>query len=160
MTAPHRLPVPDRIRVNNPAAGANFSFTNTDGGLLLVRAVTFLLTTSAAVANRIVGLSVAIDGTTWLATSTGLAQAASLAVPYSAFCTASSPAITVAGVNLPWKDDGVLLRQGHVLSSVTAAIDVADQYSAIVLDVLRYLPDYPYAAQPYPTGYGIDTQET
>lgn len=157
MTTPHRLPTPDRIRVPNPAAGANFSFTNTDGGILLVRAVTFLLTTSAAVANRVVGLNVAIDGLTWLATSTGLAQAASLTVPYTAFCATSSPAVSVAGVCLPWRDSGVLLRQGHVLSSVTAAIDVADQYSAIVLDVLRYLPDYPYAAQPFLAGYELDT---
>lgn len=155
MTTPHKLPVPDRIRVTTPAAGANFTFTNSDGGLLLVRSVSFVFTTSAAVANRFVGLTVSADVDTWLRTSAGIAQAASLAVGYSAFGSANSAAVSTAGVCLPWRDEGVLLRQGHVLASVTAAIDAADQYSGIVLDVLRYLPDYLYQSGPYLAAYNL-----
>ena len=157
MTTPHNFPAPDRIVVPNPAPGANFTFTNTDGGLLIVRSVAFTLTTSVAVANRVAGLAVAIDGKTVISTSAGAAQVASLVVPYSAFGNGATPTATVAGVAIPWRDDGVLIRQGFTLSSVTAAIDAADQYSAIVLDVLRYLPDYPYAAGPYRAGYTIET---
>lgn len=159
MTTPHNLPAHDRIRVTAPAAGANWSFTNTDGGILILRAVTFLFTTSAVAANRIVGLKVTTDQDTWLNTSTGLAQIASLAVPYSAFAGSESAAISTAGVALPWRDDGVLIGRGDTIASVTAAIDVGDQYSAIVMDVLRYLPDYPYAAQPYREGYNMNVGE-
>lgn len=156
MTTPHNMPIPDRIRVATPAPGANWAFTNADGGLLIIRAVSFLLTASAVAGNRVVGLQISIDGLPWLTTSIGQAQIASTAVPYCAFSSGASPTTALAGTVLPWRDDGVLIGRGHTLASLTTAIDAGDQYSAIVLDVLRYAPDYPYAAQPYRSGYTID----
>lgn len=155
MTDSDKLPIPDQIVVTPPAAGSDWSFTNSDGGLLLVRAATFTLTTSAAVANRVVALQVANDSRVYLRTSNGQAQAASLARIYCAFAPVASAADN-AGVDLiPWRNDGVLLGRGHKLSSVTALIDVADAYTAIVLDVLRYLPSYDGPQQPMPGPYTI-----
>ena len=151
--------VPDLIDVATPAAGANWTFTNDRGELILVRAVNFVLVTSAVAANRVVGLRVVADTRVRLRTAAGPSHVASLTIGYCAFCAAGSTVASVAGVSIPWRDDGVLLRPGDVLASVTAAIDAGDQYSAIALDVMRYSPEYPGPYGPVPGDYTIQ-QET
>lgn len=157
---PRRMGVPDRIAIPAPVAGANWSFTNDHGELIIVRSASFVFTTSAVVANRVVGLTLSNGEVIWLRTSTGLAQAASLVIGYCAFGSGSSAAISPAGVSIPWRDDGVLIRQGHVLASVTAAIDPGDTYTAIILDVVRLSPDYPYGGAPYRVGYSAEVEPT
>lgn len=155
MTQPRNLPVPDRIRVTPPAAGAEWTFTNADGGLILVRSVLYQLVTSAVVANRVTGLTVNIDGAPWLRTTANTAQVASLTRTYCAFGSASLTADNAIAVVMPWRDNGVLLRQGHSIGSVSLLLDAGDQYSGIVLDVLRYLPTYDNPQQPSIGDYAI-----
>lgn len=156
MTSPLRkLPTPDRIRVPNPTPGANFSFTNDKGELILVRSVAFQLVTSAVVATRLVTVTVSVDGLTWWLTSNTLGQAASLTRTWSGWGTQTSSVDSAGGNMFPWRDSGVLLRQGHVLASVITAIDVGDQLSNVVLDVLRFSPEYDQFRPPYVGDYGI-----
>lgn len=156
MTNPLRkLPTPDRIRVPNPAAGTNWSFANDKGELLLVRSVSFQLVTSAVVATRLITVTVAIDSLVWWLTSNTLGQAASLTRTWSGWGTQTSSADNANGNMFPWRDSGVLLRQGHVIASAITALDAGDQLSNITLDALRFSPEYEQFRPPYVGDYAI-----
>ena len=155
MSQPRNLPIPDRIKVLTPAVGADWVFTNQDGGLILVRSVLYQLGTSAVVANRVTGLTVNVDGAPWLRTTANTSQVASLTRTYCAFGSASFTVDNGIVVILPWREDGVLLRQGHTLGSVSLALDAGDQYTGIQLDVLRFLPTYDNPQEPYVGGYAV-----
>jgi hypothetical protein len=129
--------------ITTPAAGAEFSFTNTRGNLLRIDSIAFQLVTSAVVANRSVSLA-CTDGTNawWRSPASGV-QAASLTQRYAAF-PGASPGTTgtiVQVVQLP--DEGLHLHPGFVLSSLTGLIDAGDQYSAILFRA-QELPLGPY----------------
>lgn len=118
-----------------PAAGQDFSLpiSTTDRVLLLAIAAT--LTTSAAVANRRPALAFKDQSAgVWWSADAGYPQAASLAVTYSwarGASVAADPTIaTLERVSLPipW----ARLEVNDTVETITALIDVADQWSAIV----------------------------
>lgn len=156
MTNPLRkLPTPDRVRVPNPAAGFNWSFTSDKGELILVRSVAFQLQTSAVVATRLITVTAAVDGLVWWLTSNTLGQATTLTRTWSGWGTQQSTADNANGNMFPWRDGGVLLRQGHVLASAITLLDAGDQLSNITLDVLRFSPEYEQFRPPYVGDYTI-----
>jgi hypothetical protein len=156
MQIPKHAPIRRRIDVPNPAAGANWSATASQGGAWLVRGVAMVLTTSAAVANRLVGLQGTEGTDVTFSISASAVQAASLANRYQAFTGATSQAGASGVLTLGWPNEGLYLPIGCTLSSTTALIDVADQYSAIVLDVVEYPGTYPVYLDPIPGGYSFD----
>lgn len=143
-------PVRDKLLVPTPAPGADWSFTNDHGEILLVRTVTYTLVTSAAVATRIPGLISGYDVITWWGSAPAATQVGSLTRRYSAWPGASPGADSPVAITMPLPDVGLVLQQGYTLSSSTAAIQAADQYQAIVLDVIRYVPVLPEHHEPFP----------
>lgn len=138
----------------NPAAGAEISITPSGLGFWRILSLVFTLTTSAVVANRAPSLA-ASDGTSRYWRSGAVAVlAASLAGDWSAF-----PGSTAAGsangvTHLAFPEGGLLLPPGYRLTTVTAGIDVADQYSAVAALVEELLTgegstiDLPYFGSP------------
>lgn len=127
-----------QITVPNPAAGADWRFTSDGQGNRRIIAYRAILTASAAVANRIPAF-VLSDGQDDFATiPTTQAITAAQAAIFSAIN--GSGLVTQAGgpILVPSPTDGWLLLPGWSLRTVTAAIDVADQWSAIKLLVVEY----------------------
>jgi hypothetical protein len=123
--------------VTPPAAGAEFQLTPKGQGGWLVQSIAYTLTTSVAVANRLPALVVS-DGTTpFMRFEAPAAIPASIAARFQAY-EGAFPTVGSGGlVTLSWPGRGVWLPQGYTLTSATAAIDIADQYSAIVAYVLE-----------------------
>lgn len=156
MTNPLRkLPTPDLVTVPNPAAGNNFTFTNDKGELILLRGITFTLATSAVVANRFAALQVTADQKTVIKVGSMVAQVASITRSYCAYTGTQSTADAPGGIVFPWRDSGILLRQGYQLSSAVVAMDPGDTITGIFLDMLRFSPEYEQFRPPYVGDYGI-----
>lgn len=121
------------VQVTNPAAGADWGATVPAGKYWIVRACTFLFSTSATVANRLVRLILyAADGTTPIFVSDqGTAQAASQANSrYSAGQGLGSQGTTnPRTITLP----SIVLAPGCKIGTSTALIDAGDTYTAINL---------------------------
>lgn len=128
--------------IPNPAAGAELIITPDGQGGWRVVYLAFTFTASAAVANRNVALR-ATDGTlnTFEATQAGV-QAAASAVRYVAYPGAVPAALAAGAVVLPMPDEGIILGQSWQIRTATALIDVADQYSSVVV-VVEELPSGP-----------------
>lgn len=114
----------------NPAAGADWTYTLTAAGQLAAIISTFV--TSAAVANRFPAVQIQ-DGSghvLWQV-QTPSAQIASLTHLYG---LGPQVGMNAAGntVMLPIPP-GLVLPAGAIVKSVTTAIDVADQWSNVVL---------------------------
>lgn len=121
-----------------PAAGADWTYSCPGQGLQRIVALRALFTASAAVANRLPSL-VLSDGTDDYAASTvGTAITAGLASPVTTWPGASSFGPAAGPLGIPAPTDGWLLLPGWSIRTVTAAIDVADQWSAIFLWVVEY----------------------
>lgn len=126
------------IKVANPAAGADFVFTVEGGRIWQPVAVRALLTTSAAVANRVVNLNVT-DGNDTLATLPN--QGPQVASQVDAYTWAdgydlaggSIAAVGSVATGLP----PLALPAGYTLRGSTLALDVADQWSACTLFVIE-----------------------
>src|SRR5689334_22594222 len=133
------------IPAATPAAGGEVAFLNNTGNVLRVQSVTFQLVTSAVAGNRSVSLA-ADDGTStyWRSVASGV-QAASLTQRYSAGIGAAlgGSGTIVQMIELP--QTGVLLYPGHVLRTLTGALDVGDQYGAITVQA-EELPQGPFSA--------------
>lgn len=120
-----------------PAAGANLGIVVPGEGAWIIRTVRFQLVTSAAVANRQVQLAVSDGQQEYLRVATGAQQVASLTTVYTfgpGLGTVTGPGTAVATASLP---AGLVLYPGFVLSTVVAAIDVADQISGVALRVVE-----------------------
>lgn len=156
MTSPKYQPMRDRIIVPTPAVGTNWSFNNDHGEHLLVRSVLFTLVTSAVVATRVVGMQIAADTTVWYKTAAATGQVASLTRSYMAIPNGTAGGDSAAAIMMAWSQDGVLIPPGHVLSATTVALDVGDQYSAVVLDVYRFSPALEGWTAPVPNIYRYD----
>lgn len=131
------------IRLGDPAAGADWSLE--PGGQRWWRVTSFVATlvTSAVVANRRVRFEARSGERTWLRAPTAADQAATLTVVYTGHtaCTARGIVDGTQVVELPSR--GVLVRPGDTFRPVTAAIDVADRWSAVSImceEVVSGLP--------------------
>lgn len=116
--------------VGNPAAGADWSFVVPATRQLIC--VTALLTTAVAVANRTPQLKLATaTPVTIVLSPLAPAQVASLADTYVWFPGAPLSAAAAATITAPIPT--VTLAANSTIGTVTAGIQAADQWSAIVL---------------------------
>lgn len=114
-----------------PAAGAEWSMTPIRLGTWLLKRLCFTFVTSIAVANRIPSLQVFDGNAVTFRCGAPAAILTGVTTQFVGF-NGANPNATAGGiVTLSWPENGLMLRQGDVLSSVTAGLDVADQYSAI-----------------------------
>ncbi len=122
---------PQVVRVASPAAGAGFNYRAQQGATENVRAVSFQLVTSAAVANRVPRLDLQ-DGDNLVVVSVQatVAQAASLTAFWT-FQVGVGAAIVGAGnvTALPLPD--LFMPDGFRWVLSVGAVDVADQVSAV-----------------------------
>lgn len=159
MPRPRWTPTPRRVNVATPAAGANWTQLNDSGGGWLVRGIAYTLVTSAAVANRLNGVTATAGEDVWFRTTAQLVQTATLTRGYSAWPGSPATTVDAGALLMPWPTDGLWLPPGHVLASTVALIDVADQLSLIVLDVIEYPETLPAHMLPMPYTYTEDDQE-
>jgi hypothetical protein len=129
--------VPEIIKASaDPAAGGEIVYTADED--MTIHSLTFTLTTSAIVNNRIVTLR-ADDGNpanTFFWVSSPANHAASTTLPYSA--VEGVPTATITGlilIALPAL--GLKLRKGDRLRTVTTLLDVGDNYTAMTIQAER-----------------------
>ncbi len=116
--------------VGNPAAGADWTYTQAAGTRSRIQAITAVLTTSAAVANRQVTLTITVNSVAY-SIAVGATQAASLSVRYSFGPGAPTQAAVIQTRLSTGLPVDLSLASANTISVSTAAIDVADQWSAI-----------------------------
>ena len=123
------------LSVSPPGAGANFSLQLDDRFIFRVKVVRFRLTTSAAVANRLVTLRVTPPSFNPFGFPAGGVQAASLALFYTCAWFGGPIANDAFGgyVQLPYFE----VEEGTVISSAVSLIDVADAIDQIFVTGLR-----------------------
>lgn len=132
--------VPRILTVPTPAAGADWSITVPAGVVWEIQTIKARLVTAVAVANRGAVLVVNDSILDVFSAATGLVQAASLttdhvfAREYGAAVTGSGSAVAIAS----WPN--VPLLSAWKITSLTTAIQAADQWSAIVLYVVELRP--------------------
>lgn len=118
-------------QVANPAAGTDWALAVPGGNVWAVKAITAVLTTSAAVANRAAKLQVNTgDGIVWSANAAA-PQTASLTWRWS-WAPGDGYANSAAGVanNAPFPLD-LFLMPGYTIQTLTLNMDVADAWSSI-----------------------------
>lgn len=123
---------------NAPAAGAEINLTPDEGGLWRITWLLFTFTASVAVANRNIAVTVDDGNAVVQRYTTANVQAASSANTYGAYPGVTPGALVGGLVLLAMPDEGIILDQGWHLRTVTALIDVADQYSAITATIEMY----------------------
>lgn len=127
------------IQNATPAAGADWTVTVPNGARWRVRSVDARLTTSAAVATRDVDIIVTDPGAVEVyAASAAVTQLASLAVRY-VFADVPFNAPTDAARSIVPAIPDLILFAGWKISSVTANIQVADQWTTQVIYVEEWL---------------------
>jgi len=122
-------------QVDQPAAGADWKFTPSTSDHVRLLTVTAQLATAVAVANRLPALAFEDqNGLTYWSADTVVPQAASLTVRYSwsrnMSLSVASAVVTGERISAGMPDEWLL--PGDTVSSVTAAIAAADQWSSIV----------------------------
>lgn len=123
--------IPRKLLVQQPAAGADWTYKHGGPSWLLIRSVTWQLVTSAAVANRASRMQVKFGTDLVAQYAPSAVQAASLTVVYTAAdCGLSSgdPATIMVGLN-----SQLFIADNMTLGSNTANIQAADQISAIAI---------------------------
>lgn len=127
------------LQIANPAAGANWIATVPTNARWRIRAATFVLVTSAAVATRIVELD-ALDnaGNILNVFPPFSSQAASLNFRYNVSNVTANPAPDNTQVNIPIYADLQLMAAWKFQSAVQA-IQAADQLSSIFLTIEEWI---------------------
>jgi hypothetical protein len=115
-----------------PAAGANISEVMPAGARREILSVAFSLTTSAAVANRQVALTLDDGANIFFRDSPAQTQAASLTDNYSFAEGQSKLAAPLAADIMGNLPGGNRMLAGYRMRTVTTLIDAADQYTAPV----------------------------
>lgn len=154
-------PIQRIVKISDPTAGAEISFTPSGGGGVLFRSLRFRLVASAAAANRAVSLSVTNGTDEWFRSRANVTQIATEDRVYGGYEGASAGATGAAVVALDFPSNGLWVPRGHTLRTITASIDVGDQFSAIAGYGIEFpsgpewelWPVYPYMAMwpPYPS---------
>lgn len=121
------------VAVPQPAAGADWTLTIPAGHVYRLLSLYAVLASSAVVATRVARLAFTDGARTFLDLSAGASQVASLTRRY-AWLPSVGPSAVGSGILSALPD--VALGAGWTIASLTDAIDVGDQWSAIVLNVL------------------------
>lgn len=121
------------IRIDRPAAGANWS--TRPGGQRTWRVVSLVarLVTSVAAGDRRVRLQATDGENPYFVAESHLAHPASTTVDYAAHTGSAVTAVDNLVLPLPLPSAGLIVRPGALLEVVTTNLDVADQWSAIVV---------------------------
>lgn len=128
------------VQVANPAAGQEFTLKSPGQGLWRVISLTFTFTTSAAVANRRVGLIGDDQTDVYFAGSSSVDLTAGVGTRVCAFSGAVATGALGGVVTIALPQGGAILQPGHRLRSSTLNLDVADAYTAI----RALVQEYPY----------------
>lgn len=119
------------LNIVAPAAGGVFTFTVEGGILAKVLTAFCTFTTSAAVANRVPGITIQDpDGFTVYGDAGGAVVAASTAARF-AFGTAVPQGVSAQGNRLTAPLPDLFLPAGYRIVADVAAIDAADQFSVV-----------------------------
>lgn len=134
--------------IANPAVGAELVINPVGmGGWRLLNLV-YTLTTSAVVATRATSLRLSDGNATYWYGVPLSSQTASSANIYQYTERAQPAALTGGLVQLALPAEGLYIPRGWSARTVTAAIDVGDQYSVIAV-LIQELPDGPdYLTEP------------
>jgi hypothetical protein len=130
------------VPIPSPAAGAELVIAPNTLGDWRILNLLFTFTASAVVANRQVSASIT-DGTTvtWRMPPPPV-QAAGSAVTYQLTANVPGQALAAGILQTSCPYEGLFMRRGWSLRTLTALIDVGDQYSAISA-YIEELPDGP-----------------
>jgi hypothetical protein len=119
------------ISVNQPAAGAEWTYTHGGPSWFFMRSIVATLATSAVVATRVARLQLKYKGVLCGQHAPSATQAASLTEVYTAGAQFSATADTTTN---PWNTPvEFIVCDGMTLSSSTLLKDVGDQWSAIAI---------------------------
>jgi hypothetical protein len=131
-------PAPRVITVTTPAAGAEWSQTIPAGVRWQLLDTSFLMTASAAAANRQVALRTTDGATTTAQAGPSISQTASQVDQYTFF----PGAVQIQGGITPtlytiFPFPSLVLLPTHTIGSISQSLQAGDQYSAIRLSVLE-----------------------
>jgi hypothetical protein len=126
------------IGVTNPAPGADWVFTVPTGARMRIISVCGFLTTSVAVANRVVSLLVWDGVNVPFQTTPGFNQAASITDTYT-WADSISQAALFAGISNNPLAGNLILSAGLKVQTQTAALQAADQWGGVSLLVQEWL---------------------
>jgi len=143
-----------------PVAGGEFTLRPNKGGGWLIKSLRFILETSAAVANRTVGLEVSHSGNIYLTTAGIEVVPENELGVFCAFGGGQTILTNAAYIPIAWPTDGLWLPQGHELTSVTFNGDVADQFSLVVARVIEYPSGSERELWPYGPGVALPPELT
>lgn len=135
------------IPIASPAAGNEWSITVPGGSIWSPIGITYRLVCSAAAANRVSTVAFTDGSTTFGQCSPSVLQVATQSFRYSLWrglgqgSVSAGASIQVASLPELW------LPSGFTIASLTSAIDVADQYSAVALIVEEILVQPPGVKQ-------------
>lgn len=130
-------------QVLTPAPGAEVDITPVGQGFWRIWSIVFHLATSVVVANRIPSFVLTDGANVFWREQASAALAASLAADYTMY-QGSQPGVGAGAlVRIGFPEGGLYLRQGDHLKTITAGIDVADQWSAVAA-MVQELPSGPF----------------
>lgn len=115
----------------DPAAGTDWTLQATGAATLRIVSLRAVLVTSAAIANRQVRLIADDTERVWWEVEASAVQTAGSTTNYCAYTGAVLAGVLGGTFTLPLPQAGLLLLPGHRLRVSTAALDVADQWSAV-----------------------------
>lgn len=128
--------VPRVIQVNQPAAGADWTYIHSGPSWFLLRSVVAQLATAVAVATRVARLQLTYQSVLAAQLPPSATQAASLTVVYNTSTAGiSSSDAATALWGLP---EYLILKDGMKLTSNTTALQAADQWTAVALLVEEF----------------------
>lgn len=122
----------------NPAAGANLLITPDTASTWLIRSLVFDFVTNANVGTRSVILTATSGSATWLRSSPGGTQAASLTRFYGAYAGSAGAVSQGSAIMLGLPTDGLWLPQGHSLATAVENIDAGDQISNVNAFIIEF----------------------
>lgn len=127
------------VRVDSPAAGAEFELTVPAGRVWRLISLRCLLTTDATVQTRLTNLDF-LDGSD-IYLSTGSSGGVPASTNGSVTLAPGTPPFNASATDLQWlgAPNNLLLRPGDIIRSRTENIVAADQYSQIVLRVEEWV---------------------
>lgn len=140
--------VPKTYTITQPAAGAEFTRTVPGEGAWYIQAIRFTFVTSAVVATRVVQISITDGQLEYARVLSTAGQGASTTGQYTFAPYVSAATQGAAGFSALLPFPVLLLDPGSVLTTVTAAIDVGDQYSSIRMRVF----ELPWGPTGFPRG--------
>jgi hypothetical protein len=126
------------ILVPNPAVGTEWQVAVPGGALWIVRAIVARLADSAVVANRVPDVVVSDGSVDLFAVPPSVANTAGISRLYSWISDYAGPSTLINGTMWANGFPSWPLYSGYTMRTVTSGLDVADQWSAIVVTVEQF----------------------